>query len=192
MPKISMPKKLVVIVGLPGSGKSTVAEFIKKEFNADIVHSGDIIREEVKRRGLEYTPENDAIIADWFNATEEGERLLVQRVWNKIKESEKDLIVVEGFRATENIKILEEIAKIKPFVIAVTASFNVRVQRELKRGRFGKEESKKYLKLREEQEKGHGVEDLIECAGYTIDNSELSIEETNAKISKIIKGILIK
>jgi len=187
-----MPKKLVVIVGLPGSGKSTVAEFIKKEFNADIVHSGDIIREEVKRRGLEYTPENDAIIADWFNATEEGERLLVQRVWNKIKESEKDLIVVEGFRATENIKILEEIAKIKPFVIAVTASFNVRVQRELKRGRFGKEESKKYLKLREEQEKGHGVEDLIECAGYTIDNSELSIEETNAKISKIIKGILIK
>lgn len=185
-----MPKKLILIVGLPGSGKSTVAEFIKKEFNADIVHTGDVIRDEVKRRGLEYTPENDALIADWFNATEKGERLLVQRVWDKTKKSEKDLIVVEGFRATGNIKILEKIAKIKPTVIAITASFNVRVQRELKRGRFGEQESKKYLKLREKQEKRHGVEYLIKSADYTIDNSKLNKKQTNNKISEIIKEIL--
>ncbi|NIO44099.1 MAG: AAA family ATPase [Candidatus Aenigmarchaeota archaeon] len=185
-----MPKKLVVIVGLPGSGKSTVAEFIKKEFNADTVHSGDVIREEVKNRGLEYTPENDALIADWFNETEEGERSLVQRVWDKVKDSEKDLILVEGFRATGNIEFLEEVAKIKPIVIAITASFNVRVQRELKRGRFGKEEGINYLKLREKQEKKHGIENLINNADYTIDNSGLNKEETNAKISEIIKEVL--
>ncbi|NIM47164.1 MAG: AAA family ATPase [Candidatus Aenigmarchaeota archaeon] len=181
-----MPKKLIVIVGLPGSGKSTAAEFIKREFNADIVHSGDIIREEVKRRGLEYTPENDALIADWFNKTKKRERQLVQRVWDKIKYSEKDLVVVEGFRATENIKILEEIAKIKPIVIAIIASFNVRVQRELKRGRFGKKQSINYLKLREKQEKSHGIEKLIKAADYTIDNSKLGIKQTNAEISKIL------
>ena len=186
-----MPK-LIVIVGLPGSGKSSVAEFIKKEFDAVIVHTGDTIRDEVKKRGWEYTPENDAIIADWFNKTEEGEKLLVQRVWNKVKDFGKALIVLEGFRAAGNIEILEEISKTKPFVIAIIADFNVRVQRELKRGRFGKEESINYLKLREEQEKRRGIMDLINNADHTIDNSKLNKEETNDEVSKLIKEILSK
>jgi len=187
-----MPERVIVIVGLPGSGKSTAAEFIKKEFNAGMVHSGDVIRDEIKKRGWKYTPENDALIADWFNATERGERSLVQRVWDKVKTSKKKIIVIEGFRAAGNIEILEEISKIKPTVIAIITSFNVRVQRELKRRRFGKQESIKYLKLREKQEKRHGIEKLVRNADYTIDNSKLSIKQTNAKISKIIKEILIK
>ena len=87
-----MQKKLILIVGLPGSGKSTVADFLKNKFNAVIVHSGDIIREEIKRRGWEYNPKTDALIAHWFH-TGGRERLVVERVWIKIKKSRKKLII---------------------------------------------------------------------------------------------------
>jgi dephospho-CoA kinase len=186
-----MLKRLILIVGLPDSGKSTVAKFIKKEINADIVCSGDIIREEIKKRGLKYTPENDVLIADWFNKNGR-EKLLVKRVWDKIKKSKKKMIVIEGFTSDENIKNLEEISKIKPIVIAIISSFKVRVQRGIKRERFSEKESKKHIKFREKLEKNRGIEKLIGKADYKIDNSALSIRETNVIVSKLLKEILVK
>ncbi len=186
-----MPKKLILIVGLPGSGKSTTADFIKKEFNAEVVHSGDIIREEIKKRGLEYTPKTDALIAHWFH-TGGREKLIVKKVWDKIRKSKKKLIVIEGLRSEEQLKYLEKLAKTKPIIISIIASFKVRVKRELKRGRFGKKETISYLKFREKLEKSHGIEGLLKKANYKIDNSKLTIKQTNTKISKIIKEILTK
>lgn len=186
-----MPKKLIVILGLPGSGKSTAADFIKKEFNADVFHSGDIVREEIRKRGLEYTPKTDALIAHWFH-TSGRERLLVKRVWDKMKKSKKKLIVIEGLRSDEQLKYLEKLAKTKLTIISIIASFNVRANRELKRGRFGKEETITYLKFREKLEKSHGIGGLLKKADYTIDNSKLSVKQTNFKISKIMKKILKK
>jgi dephospho-CoA kinase len=186
-----MPKKLILIVGLPGSGKSTAADFIERKFNADIVHSGDVIREEVKKRNLNYNPETDAMVAHWFH-TAGREELLVKRVWDKIKKSKKNLIVIEGLRSDDQLRYLERIAKNKPFIISIIASFKVRVQRELKRKRFGKKESIDYLKFREKLERMHGIDRLLEKADHTIDNSKLSIKQTDAKLYKLIKEILTK
>lgn len=186
-----MPKKLILIVGLPGSGKSTVTDFIEKKFNAAIVHSGDIIREEIKRRGLEYNPRNDALIAHWFH-TGGRERLVVKRVWGKIKKSKKEIIVIEGLRSEKQLKYLEEVSKIRPIIISIVASFKVRVKRELKRGRFGKAESIKYLKFREKLEKSHGEWKIIKKSDYKIDNSKLNMRQTDERVYKIMKKILTK
>ena len=186
-----MPKILILIVGLPGSGKSTAADFIKRKFSADIVHSGDIIREEIERRGLKYTPKNDALIAHWFH-TGGRERLVIKRVWNKIKKSKKKLIVIEGLRSEKQLKYMENIARIRPIVISIVASFKVRVRRELKRGRFGKEESIKYLRFRDKLEKSHGEDKLIKKSDYKIDNSRLNERQTDKKIYEIMKKILTK
>ncbi len=186
-----MKKKLIVIVGLPGSGKSTAAEFIKKKFNSVIFHSGDVIREEIRRRGLKYTPKTDALVARWFHRSGR-EKLLVSRIWGEIEKSNKKLIVVEGLRSYVQLRYLERVAMARPFVIAILASFNVRLGRELKRKRFGKDESVSYLRLRERIEKSHGIEMLIKKADYKIDNSKLSIRQTNVRICKIVKEILTK
>ncbi|OGI12512.1 hypothetical protein A3K64_01245 [Candidatus Micrarchaeota archaeon RBG_16_36_9] len=186
-----MQKKLILIVGLPGSGKSSAADFIKRKYDAGIVHSGDIIREEVKRRGLEYTPQNDALIAHWFHSSGR-EKLVVKRIWNKIKNSKKNLIVIEGLRSEKQLKYLKAIAKTRPIIISVLASFNVRVKRELKRGRFGNKESIEYLKFRDKLEKKHGEDKLIRKADYKINNSKLNIRQTDAKIYEIMRKILAK
>jgi len=184
-----MQKKMILIVGLPGSGKSTVADFLEKKFNADIVHSGDIIREEIKRRGWEYNPRTDALIAHWFH-TGGRERLVVKRVWGKIRKSRKKIIVIEGLRSEKQLKYLEEISKTRPVIFSVIASFKVRVKRELKRRRFGKKETISYIKFRDKLEKSHGEWKLIKKADYTIDNSRLSEKQTERKIIELMKKIL--
>jgi dephospho-CoA kinase len=183
-----MPK-IVLVVGLPGSGKSTVANFIRDNYKARIFLSGDIIREEIKRRNLAYTPENDSKIAHWFH-TNGREGLVVKRLWSKIVKSGKKLVVIDGLRSETQLGILEKTAKTRPFVISVIASQNVRVKRELSRGRFGKKESVKYVKFRDELEKGHGIMGLMARADYKIDNTRLSVRQSNYKIKKIMSEIL--
>jgi len=179
-------KKLIVIVGLPGSGKSTAADVIKKKFKAEIFHTGDIIREEIKKRGLKYTPQTDELIAHWFH-TSGREKILVKRVWNKIKKSKRKLIVIEGFRSLKHLKYLKGFYKRKPVVIAIISSFEVRAKRELKRGRFGKQETLNYLRFREKLEKRHGIDKLIRKADYKINNSKLTVKQMQNKIIVLIK-----
>jgi len=184
-----MTKLIFVITGLPGSGKSSAAEMIKKNFNADTVHTGDIIREEIKRRGLEYTPKTDALVAHWFH-TSGREKVIVKRTWNKVKKSKKKVVVIEGFRSLQQFNLLKKLSKTKPILISIDASFKVRAERELKRGRFGKEETMEYLESREKLEKGHGIEKLMKKADYKINNTKLTKKQMEKKIVKLIKTIL--
>lgn len=181
-------KKLIIIVGLPGSGKSFAANIIKRKFKAEAFHTGNIIREEIKRRGWKYTPKTDALVAHWFH-TSDREKLLVKRVWSKIKKSKKKLIVIEGLRSVKQLKYLKAYYKRKPVVIFIKTSLKVRVKRELKRGRFGKQETLDYLRFREKLEKRHGILKLIKKTNYTIDNTNLTKKQFENKIIKLIKKI---
>ena len=58
--------KIIFIVGMPGSGKSVFKEKAN-EMNIPVFSSGDIIREEIKKRKMEYNENNDLEIARWFN-----------------------------------------------------------------------------------------------------------------------------
>lgn len=182
-------KKVIVVTGLPGSGKSTVADYIESKYNAKVLHTGDVIREEVKRRGLRYTPENDAKIAHWFH-TNGRERLVVARVWQKASRTRRKIIVLEGFRSYDQLNSLEKLSKTRPIVISVEASLNVRVKRVLKRRRFGKAESVKYVKFRDRLEKSHGIGPLMAHADYRLNNTRLSVRQSNYATDRIMRRIL--
>jgi dephospho-CoA kinase len=185
-----MQKKLILIVGLAGSGKSTISRFIKDKFNADIFHTGDIIREEVRRRELERTTKNEILIANWFFANRKREKIIIERIAEKIKKSNKKIIVIEGLTTYENLKYLEKLVEIKPIVLSIITTLNVRVKRESKRGRFGKKRNIEYVKSRDDFEKSRGIGKLMKKADYTIDNSRLSKKQANDKVYKLIKEIL--
>jgi dephospho-CoA kinase len=181
-------KKLIVIVGLPRSGKSLAADIIKRRFKADVFHSGDVIREEVKRRGMKYTPQSDALVAHWFN-THGREKILTKKVWDKVKKSKKDLVVIEGFRSPNNLQYLKFYYKRKPAVIFLNSSFKARAGRESEKKRFGKSETLEYLKFRDRMEKSHGIMKLIKKADYTINNSKFTKKQLENKIVKLVKKI---
>ena len=54
--------KLIIVTGMPGAGKSEVADAFRRNGHPIIV-MGDVIRKETKRRGLEANRENTKKIA---------------------------------------------------------------------------------------------------------------------------------
>jgi dephospho-CoA kinase len=184
-----MPKLLLVIVGMPGSGKSTAADAIAKKFNAAEVHSGDIIREEIHARGLEFSPTADMAIAHWFH-TGGREKLVVQRVWERVKLARKPVIVIEGLRSPSQLNYLKELSGLEPVLIAVNAPFRLRYAREIARGRFGKSESLSYLRKRDKLELEHGQGKLIRKAKYSISNkgTEQELEEKAVALVSQLQG----
>ena len=181
-----MKKALILIVGMPGSGKSFAASVIKKHFHAKTLKTGDVIREEIKKRGLPYTPENDKKMRLWFHFGRE--HLIVERLWKNMK-NEKGIIVIDGLRSTKELNMLKKMYKGKIFLIKLKASFKVRVQRELERGRFEKQETLKYLKDRDKSETSElvGLRVLLKKANYIIDNSNLTKKQTEKRIIYLIK-----
>lgn len=55
--------KILAIVGMPGSGKSVVANYLKNN-GSPIIRFGEIIISEVKKRGLPITPQNEQIVRE--------------------------------------------------------------------------------------------------------------------------------
>jgi len=184
-----MKKALILVVGLPGSGKSFAASVIKKHFYAKVLKTGDIIREEIKRRGLEYTPENDSKMRIWFHSGRE--HLIVERLWKKMK-NYKGIVVIDGLRSPKELAMFKKLYIGKIFLIKIKSSFKVRSQREIKRGRFGKLESIKYLKERDKSETSElvGLKRLLKKADYTIDNSKLTKKQMERKVVNLIKSII--
>ena len=119
-----MKRLLLLITGMPGSGKSAAADMIAKRYDAKVYHSGDIIREEVKRGKLPYTPASDKKVAEWFHRAGRT-KLLTERVWDKVKRTRKKIILIEGFRDPESVKYIEELSGLKPMIVEVKAPFRI-------------------------------------------------------------------
>ena len=184
-----MKKALILITGLPGSGKSFAAFVIKKHFHAKTLKTGDIIREEIKKRGWGYNPETDKKVRLWFHSGRE--HLIVERLWKKIK-NEKGIVVIDGLRSLKELAMLKKLYKGNIFLIKIKSSFKVRAQREIERGRFGKLESVKYLKERDKSELSElvGLKMLLKKADYTIDNSKLTKKQMEKKVVALVKSII--
>jgi dephospho-CoA kinase len=180
-------KKLILcIVGLPGAGKTTVAKFIGKKFFAGVFETGDMIREEIKRRGLRYTEENDRKIAEWFHSGRE--RLIVERVAKKIKSCNRNFLVVNGFFAPVEIRLLRKTGK--TVLIAITADFRKRYRREILRNRFSNQTTD-YLKQRDRRELKEGLGRLVKTADYRIANAS-GKRDLEKKTAVLVKRILQK
>ena len=179
--------KIICLVGMPGSGKSLARRIVRKKFKVHTITSGDIVRKELKKRKWELTPETDLKIHKWFH-TKGREIIISERTWNRIKRYKKDVVIVDGLRSVSQVKHLEKLSGTRPIVIAITAPFKIRAERELKRRRMHGKESLAYLKNRDKQEAKDGLTQLIRKADYKIDNSG-SKKELENRLVKLIKKL---
>ena len=178
-----MDNRIVIgLTGLPGSGKTEVAKILKKA-GFKIFSMGDVVREEVKKRGLELKRENLEKIAIEIRE-KEGKDAVAKRIIEKVKNTNYEKICIDGIRSIDEINTFKKV--FKDFkLIAVICSKEERMTRLRKRARS--DDDLKKLEEREKHEKLLGIDKAIEIADIKILN-EGSLEDLREKVEEILSN----
>jgi adenylate kinase len=105
-----MKKKLFLIIGAPGSGKTTDASIIAGRHIDSIVHysTGDMLREEVAR-GSELGKTIDGFITQGALVPL---NIIMDTIISAIKNAPTDVVLIDGYpRSVEQMHALDEILK---------------------------------------------------------------------------------
>lgn len=159
---------VIAVTGMPGSGKSTVARVIAEELGYPLIVMGDIVREEVLKRGLEVTPENVERVARELREAR-GPGVIAEIVVERALLLGNPGIVVDGVRSLEEVSILARLGRV--YVVAVHSPPNLRFKRMLARGREGDIRDFDTFKLRDRANLELGIGNVIALADYMIVNN---------------------
>ena len=127
-------KKLFLIIGAPGSGKTTDASLIAKKHNDKIVHysTGDMLREEVAS-GSELGKEIDSYISKGALVPL---NIVIDTIVAAIKKAPVDTVIIDGFpRSQEQMEAFDAILK-ENDDITLEAVIEVRVSEDVARERI--------------------------------------------------------
>jgi dephospho-CoA kinase len=158
---------VVGIAGMPGAGKSVVAQVAKK-LGASIIVMGDEVRRETRRRGLPLTPQNLGHVMLQMRR-EEGPETVAKRCLPLILQAESSLVVVDGIRSIPEAQYFR---KTLPHfrLLALHSSPETRFTRLFKRKRSDDPANRATFRERDQRELHVGLGQAIATADAMIVN----------------------
>jgi dephospho-CoA kinase len=182
---------IVCLTGMPGAGKSTVADSLKEK-GFSVIAMGDMIREEARQQNLDPTDTN---LGDLMLKLRKdlGPGAIAHLILRKIKRegiasSGRDGIVVDGIRGIAEVDILKRVGCVK--LLAIHASTNRRFTHLKERARSDDPSVIEDFVTRDKRELTVGISEAIALADETLSNNDLTIEQLKEKAFTIIKGWL--
>jgi dephospho-CoA kinase len=164
----SSQKTVLVIVGMPGAGKSLASRTIKDQ-GIPVFVSGDIIRTEARREGLKLTRKNLGELMLRIRK-EKGMGAVAKRLIPLVEKSSGRFVVYEGARSMEEVEELRR--KYHVVTIAIHASSEARFRRLQRRRRSDRPRGWKDFAERDNRELGVGIGKLIALADRTVENED--------------------
>ena len=169
---------------MPGAGKSTIANGLKSK-NFEIINMGDAVREEAKKRNLEPTGQNLGKLMLELRE-KNGQGAVAELILGKIKNSNSDVIIIDGLRSNEEIQVLRKIGIVK--LLSIHASTDTRYGFLSDRKRSDDPKNRENFDERDTREIGVGISAPIALADESISNNNLTIEELIENAYQIIQG----
>ncbi len=177
--------KLIVTVGMPGSGKDELVE-VAHAMGLATLKMGDLVRDETRRRGLALNNANIARIAN-EEREKHGPGIWAQRALPKLTETK---MLVDGCRSDAEVAVFRHNFG-DLFVLGIFASPEVRYDRMMKRGRGDDGVGLQEFFDRDRRELKWGIGSAFALADGMLIN-EGPLEEFRATARRRIEQILEK
>lgn len=127
-------RRIIALVGMPGSGKGTCTDYLGEHYAWPVVHFGNMIYEEVQRRGLDNVRDESFVREDM--RAQEGKAVLAKHAARKADEyfeQDHSVVVFDGLYSWTELQYLRELYGDALLIIATTAPRKTRYQRILAR-----------------------------------------------------------
>ena len=179
-----LSKLIVCLTGMPGAGKSTIADGLKPK-GYDVINMGNAVREEARKKNIEPTRTNLGKLMLDLRA-KNGTGAVAELIKPQIESSNADVILIDGIRSNDEINVLRKFGDVK--LLAIHASTDTRFDFLQKRGRSDDPQTKEHFEERDNRELGVGISNPIALSDEAISNTDLTKEELLQAAYKIIQG----
>ena len=179
-----MSRLVVCLVGMPGAGKSTIADGLKKQ-GYSVANMGDAVRAEAKRHNIEPTGPNLGRIMLEMRGRD-GPGAVAKLVKPLVDAAPGETVIVDGIRSYDEIEVLRKCGEVR--ILAVHASSHTRFGYLKGRGRSDDPGDRGALEKRDRRELGVGISNPIALADESISNNNQSIDELVDSARNIIRG----
>ena len=172
---------IICVTGLPGSGKSAVGQIIEGK-GYELYEMGDIVREEMRKKSINITPDSERKFSNWLR-NKKGKEVVMKMMLKKLKLNRRSKVVISGVRDVWEIKHFRKLEN--TVTIAVVAPARLRFERQEKRGRADAPKTFKQFVERDRTEIGWGELQALKEADYVIANTG-----THADLKKAVLAVL--
>jgi len=181
---MSTKRRLLLITGMAGSGKTTLAELLREK-DYKVFTMGDVIRHEVRMRNQEPTPENLGKMAENIRKTG-GDAAVAQRCIPLIIGEPNNRVAIDGIRSLDEVDTFAE--AFDTYLIAVHASPDTRYDRLKNRGRSDDPPNRQVFRVRDRRELGFGMGNAIALSDYIINNDN-GVDSLEKELDKLLRKL---
>jgi dephospho-CoA kinase len=188
----NVARKLVIIclTGMPGAGKSTVANSLREK-GFLVITMGDMIREEALRQELALDDANlGRLMIKLRNDIGPGAvaELVVKKISTLVAATSSPehpiVLILDGVRSMAEVDVLKRISYLK--ILAIHASADIRFAHIKERKRADAPVAQDGFMMRDRRELDVGISDVIALADEVISNNNLSINQLKTAALEII------
>jgi dephospho-CoA kinase len=129
-PSVHFTPTVLAVVGMSGSGKSLVVDYLAEKAGGIMVYFGGVVIEEIEKRGLPVTEENEASVRLELRR-EFGMAVMAMKSLSKIEEiiAKDRPVIIDGLYSYSEFTFLRKIFGDRLIVVAVHAPRDLRIER---------------------------------------------------------------